>query len=257
MDTHQEQPKYDRPEIVEEYAQQSHLQPPEEAILRLLASWLPQFRMLDMGVGGGRTTLHFAKWVREYIGADYSQAMIAQCKKRFSGYPHEISFQACDARNMEVFDSGSFDFILFSYNGLDDLGHEPRLNFFREVRRIGRSGGFFCFSSHNLNSCAAFFEWQRLISMRPGVAFRAAKRLVRRFISNRHLKAADVKLAPYILLNVSGHTPQYHIRPTEQIAQLRDGFTGVRVFSLQGNELKVSEIDRSEDAWLYYLCEIR
>src|SRR6476660_1734249 len=106
---------YESAEIAQEYALCSNLYPPEEAILRIMLPHLPSLRMLDLGVGGGRTTLHFAKWVREYVGADYSEAMIGECRQRFSTYPDHISFAVCDARSMEMFANSSFDFILFSF----------------------------------------------------------------------------------------------------------------------------------------------
>src|SRR5262249_12955489 len=162
----------------------SHLQPPEETILRLLLPGLATARMLDLGVGGGRTTLHFAKWVHEYVGADYSPSMITACQKRFSGYPAHISFQVCDARALGLFESASFDFVLFSFNGLDYVGHDDRLKILQEIRRVGNPGGHFCFSSHNLNWCAQFFEWRRMLSLNPTIAARAAKRLLRRYLYN-------------------------------------------------------------------------
>ena len=72
-------------------------------------------KMLDIGVGGGRTTLHFAPLVKEYVGIDYSQNMIKACQERFA----QVSFQTADARSMGIFKDSTFDFILFSYNGID------------------------------------------------------------------------------------------------------------------------------------------
>src|SRR5438477_13063427 len=96
---------YSLREVAAGYARESHLQLPEESILRLILPKLPTARMLDLGVGGGRTTLHFAKWIREYVGADYSPSMILECQRRFSGYPNHISFRVCDARSMEIFET--------------------------------------------------------------------------------------------------------------------------------------------------------
>ncbi len=41
--------------------------------------------MLDMGVGGGRTTKYFAPLVRFYIGADYAFPMLKSAKKDMTG----------------------------------------------------------------------------------------------------------------------------------------------------------------------------
>jgi ubiquinone/menaquinone biosynthesis C-methylase UbiE len=257
----QNQQTYSRPEVAAGFARQSDLQPPEETILRLMLPRLLKARMLDLGVGGGRTTLHFAKWVREYVGADYSESMIAECERRFAGYPLELSFQVCDARSMTVFESHSFDFILFSFNGIDYVAHEDRLRVLGEIRRVGKPGGFFCFSSHNLNWCRQFFEWRRLVSLNPQFAIRTAKRLTRRFICNRGLRASVARHASHMLFNdgALGRLRTYFIRPSQQLAQLREGFGGVRIFSLaSGGEITDrEELERIEEPWLYYLCEIR
>ncbi len=104
--------------------------------------------MLDMGVGGGRTTKYFAPLVRCYIGADYAPAMLKVCKERYGG---DFNFIECDARAMEGFKDNSFDFVLFSFNGMDSFSHKDRIAALREVRRVLRNGGIFYFSSHNLN----------------------------------------------------------------------------------------------------------
>ena len=222
---------YSLREVAAGYARESHLQLPEESILRLILPKLPTARMLDLGVGGGRTTLHFAKWIREYVGADYSPSMILECQRRFSGYPNHISFRVCDARSMEIFETNYFDFILFSFNGIDSVTHEDRLKILKEIRRVGKPGGYFCFSSHNLNWCANYFDWRRMLSLNPKVTARAARRLVRRFFFNRGLRADDVRQAPYVLFNDGAHRNlrHYYIRPLEQLAQLEADFTEVRV----------------------------
>ena len=187
---------YNLQKVVTAYAQQCWLQAPEETILRLMLPLLNTARMLDMGVGGGRTTLHFAKWVREYVGADYLESMVLECRKRFAGYPAHISFQVCDARSMEMFEDASFDFILFSHNGIDSVTHEDRLKILKEIRRVGKPDGYFCFSSHNLNWYEKDLEWRRIISLDPRLVAQRTKRLVVRYLYNWHLRAAAVPERP-------------------------------------------------------------
>ena len=52
---------------------------------------------------------------------------------------------------MKLFKDNSFDFVLFSYNGVDYVDHADGLAILREIRRLIRPGGYFCFSTHNLN----------------------------------------------------------------------------------------------------------
>lgn len=126
------------------YLKEIQLQKPEQVILDKLKNKLKDMKMLDIGVGTGRTTLHFANLVKKYIGIDYSKELIDICKKRFSN----LNFKVCDARNMEIFENNSFDFILFSYNGLDCVSHEDRLKILYEIIRICKNEGYFCFSTH-------------------------------------------------------------------------------------------------------------
>ncbi len=142
---------YESEDIIRFYTEQNDLQKPETTILTELRNKLPKMRMLDIGVGGGRTTTHFAFLAKEYLGIDYSSQMINACIKKFHGSPQKISFLTADARTMKSFKDNSFDFVLFSFNGIDYMDHEDRLASLREIRRLIRSGGYFCFSTHNLN----------------------------------------------------------------------------------------------------------
>ena len=252
---------YRLPEVAAVYAQGSALLPPEETILRLMLPELRTARMLDLGVGGGRTTLHFARCVREYVGADYSESMIRECQKRFATYPDPLSFVVCDARSLQMFASGSFDFILFSLNGIDSVNHSDRLTILKEIRRVGKPGGWFCFSSHNLNFGAQLFELRQIITLNPRFAKRTAKRLVLRFVYNWRVRAATLRRSQYMMINERAHSRRmltYYIRPEEQLSQLSETFTDVRVFSLaSGSEITGhSELRNVQDMCLYYLCRI-
>uniref|UniRef100_UPI00146F81A2 class I SAM-dependent methyltransferase n=1 Tax=Kuenenia stuttgartiensis TaxID=174633 RepID=UPI00146F81A2 len=56
-----------------------------------------------------------------------------------------------DVRNMKIFEDDTFDFVLFSYNGLDSMGNNNRLKTLKEIHRILKKDGVFVFSSHNRN----------------------------------------------------------------------------------------------------------
>jgi ubiquinone/menaquinone biosynthesis C-methylase UbiE len=252
---------YRLPGVAAVYARESTLFPPEEAILHLLLPELRAVRMLDLGVGGGRTTLHFAKCVREYIGVDCSESMIRESKSRFATYPDPLSFIVCDARSLQMFAPESFDFILFSLNGIDSVNHSDRLTILKEIRRVGKRGGWFCFSSHNLNFSAQLFELRRMISLNPKFAKRTAIRLVLRFIYNWRVRAATVSRSQYMLISEWAHSRRvitYYVRPEEQLRQLSDNFTDVRVFSFASGSEIVGHVElrNAQDMCLYYLCRI-
>lgn len=252
---------YRLPGVAAAYAQMDELFPPEQTILRLISAELRSARMLDLGVGGGRTTLHFANCVREYVGADYSESMIRECRRRFAASPGPLSFVVCDARSLHMFASASFDFILFSFNGIDSVNHADRLAILKEIRRVGKPRAWFGFSTHNLNFCAQLFELRQIISLNPRFARRTARQLLLRFVYNWHVRTATLRRSQYMMINDGSHSRQllaYYIRPEEQLRQLSENFTDIRVFSsVTGSELPHSELPNVQDSWLYYLCRIK
>ncbi len=145
---------YESPDIVALYARPDGLQKPEETILAQFGSSLGAMDMLDIGVGGGRTTRYFAPLARTYLGVDYSAAMIERCKLTFPAF----QFTLGDARNLEFARDESYDLVLFSYNGIDHLDARERLMALNEMRRVLRPGGVMVFSSHNTNYLPAIID---------------------------------------------------------------------------------------------------
>ncbi len=251
---------YRQKAIVDYYSQENDLQLPEQTIFKILENQLPKIIMLDIGIGGGRTTLHFANLVKEYYGVDYSEEMVNACKNRFSKAPEHVSFQICDVRDMSMFKDNSFDLILFSFNGIDSISHADREKAFQEIQRIGKPGGYFCFSSHNLNCAKKIFELRSLLD---GPAHKIFKKTVKwvmlNFIYNKHQEIKGLKQAKYALLNDGVHLfriKNYYIKPREQIRNLQNGFDNIKVFSLNtGKEITTNnELETIQDSWLYYLC---
>src|SRR4051812_22409424 len=139
---------YESSDIVAVYARREDLQKPEQQILNLLADRLPRMRMLDLAVGAGRTAYHFLPRAADYIGLDYSSRMIDACRCRFPARAN--CFRIGDMRSLGPFRGDGFDFVLCSFNGIDCMDHDDRLQVLREVRRVSRTGAYFGFSSHNL-----------------------------------------------------------------------------------------------------------
>lgn len=139
---------YEQRSIVQQYVADSNLTPAEVQLLAKFSADIAGKRVLDLGVGGGRTTSYLAERCASYVGVDSSEAMVRACRER---YPH-LDFQQGDARALSQFGDGEFDFILFSFNGIDYVGHEDRVRILRELARVLRAGGVLVFSSHNLAS---------------------------------------------------------------------------------------------------------
>lgn len=232
---------YETPHAVREFEKLSDLQAPERTILEQIAPSLPRARMLDLGVGSGRTTAHFAARAADYIGADYSVAMAAAAKARFARVP----FSVADARALP-FPDDSFDFVLFSYNGIDYVSHDDRQRILAEVHRVMSAGGCFAFSTHNLANAPQVLSW------RPRVGVRTTLRqwnLKRKNPSLRKIAAHD-----WIVLQdgaLRGGLQTYYVTREEQLRQLeRARFRNVRVFQLDGAPAR----EGATDPWLYYLC---
>lgn len=250
---------YEGQRIVQHYIRQNELQKPEQTILNLLSDKLPAMKMLDIGVGAGRTTQHFSRLVAEYVAVDYAENMIKACAQRFGQTGSNLYFRVCDVRSMTIFPDGYFDFVLFSYNGIDSISHEDRLLAFKEIRRVCKTGGVFCFSSHNLHSI------DQLLAVQSGDLLRTT---YRRWIRNPLLillneKFSELKQRPFAVLKDGTHGFRleiYYVKPSEQLEQIaRAGFDPPQIFQLSGEQIR----DRSKflndvtDHWLYYLCVAR
>ena len=277
-----------REDVVAEYTSFEFLFEPERAILQEIRSRLAGMRMLDIGVGGGRTTQFFIEHVGEYVGVDYSPTMIQACSRRFEGQGDRVSFHVMDARDLGALQSESFDFVLFSFNGLDLVGEDQdRLRALEEIHRVCREGGLFCFSSQNMDFVRGAFSVRhsvrRLLQsqvvrdrpadllLRPRALLEAVRRPIRwRKLNPDHRSLVraghgiiverrsryELTKSFYSLPNEQLLTRMYYIQPQQQISQLRQsGFNDVRVFAPDGAEVTDRATpDLMDHRWLYYLC---
>lgn len=258
----QNQTTYRASPIVNYYAQLNTLQPAEKAILEGLKNQSSSLKMLDIGVGGGRTTQHFAKITSEYVGIDYSAEMISACNKRFSPSSDKMQFEVCDARNMNQFADHSFDFILFSFNGIDYVSHEDRLQIFQEISRVGKPGGYFLFSSHNLQGFEHEFNLRKQLSYNPLTTYvKLVMFALMRFL-NRSITLTQIKAADYMIVRDESHNFRlntYYIRPKEQVYQLGIYFTDCKIYSWK-SEIEIADerdLNSNREMWLYYFCRIQ
>ena len=258
---------YDTERISCDYAARDYLDPAEKTFIDEFGKELADMYMLDMGVGGGRTTKYFAPLVKSYTGADYAPSMIAACQKK---YGDRYKFIECDVRNMNEIVDNCFDFILFSYNGIDSFPHDDRLKALAELRRILKPGGLFFFSSHNLNwgglndifslrgkAVNSLTAQNSFSFIKPGRLFGMLKLryLNKSFSMRRHIKKMRKKQAGHIYDNsLNGKAGIYYITAAEQIKQLRDaGFDVISIYSRSGIKTTDEEILNC-GCWVYYLC---
>ena len=256
---------YELSDVVHRYAKREDLLAAEQTIFARLQPQLSSLRLLDLGVGAGRTTLHLASVTREYLGIDCSAAMVAACQRRFGdpapGGPG-ARFAIGDARRLDGVGDRSFDLVLFSYNGIDCVSHDDRMQILREAKRVLVPGGLLCFSSHNLRSLL----WSPLLTMslfrqRKGPLGLLAD--VWDCVSETYslLRANQDLLQklrrPFALIQNERGEEVYHVTVEEQLRQLRAaGFEEVEVFStLSGTQLHNAAAQQAlAEPWIYYLC---
>lgn len=151
MDANHNHDVYSTPAVADHYLRAAGLFPAE---LYLFNKYLPiGSDVLDVGVGGGRTSDYLARRARRYLGVDYSSAMVERCRTRFP----KLEFAVADATNLTGVADESFDCAIFSFNGIDYIPTDAqRIACLLELRRVIRSSGRIIFSSHNARALAAF-----------------------------------------------------------------------------------------------------
>lgn len=128
-----------------EYAGMAELFPVEEHILD---NYFPSgpAQVLDLGCGGGRTTVHLAERGYQVTAGDIVPEMVEEARKRISG----VAFKVLDATCLDL-PSEFFDVVWFSFNGLDYIyPFHNRLSALHEIKRVLKPGGIFVYSSHNI-----------------------------------------------------------------------------------------------------------
>lgn len=264
---------YNSKRIYSDYAKRNYLEKAEIAILDKLSPELANMEMLDMGVGGGRTTSYFAPMVKSYIGADYACQMIRICKEKFKD---KYIFNESDARSMQEYEDNSFDFVLFSFNGIDSFEHDGRLSALKEIRRVLKNNGYFCFSSHNLGWENLFdlFSFKLNNSANSSIQknknpisylfykLRKKFRIIRlNFLNgslstkNLMVRLKEIGYGHIYDSSLNGKARIYYITHSEQLRQLKTaGFKNIFSYSRNGISTE-NEDELNNGGWIYYLCQ--
>lgn len=236
------------------------LMPAERSVLARLGRELPRRAILDIGVGSGRSGYTFAAIAGSYVGVDYSPRMIERARALL-GEDDRTRLLVGDARDLSVA-GGPFGFVLFSFNGIDAVGHEDRLRILAEVRRVIEPDGHFLFSTHSLGALPLATKKQRSNRFGSSRAYAIYARLqdirygrrIRRL--NASLDLAAARERGWIVVPGIGHNftvDDYYVDPEFQVGQLREaGFEVVTVYDVAGHEVTLPH--RGRDPWLDYLC---
>lgn|GEM_PF-473935 len=186
-------------------------------------------RVLDLGCGTGRTSRQLARRGHQVAAIDYSRTMLARARERSKGY--SLGLLLMDAVALG-FQGASFDYCLFSANGLDYVyPRASRIRALREVYRVLKPGGVFAFSSHN------------------SLWFPTKPRAMLDFLKS----AACLKLAPYRWDYAwFGRLIVHVISPKGQVRELQDaGFTAVEIVSRYSRDVRMITL---LDPFPSYVC---
>jgi SAM-dependent methyltransferase len=147
---------YSVPEVAAHYAALEYLTPCERFLFDRYVP--PRMAILDVGVGGGRTTPHLSINASVYVGVDYSEEMVKVCRRKFP----QLKFEVADVSDLSEFPDASFDVVVMSFNTLDYvLPEEKRQRCLKECHRVLREQGTLIFSSHNPRSILVRPAWNR------------------------------------------------------------------------------------------------
>lgn len=242
---------YEDADAIAVYQEARPPQAAELAIFGPLEDELATARLLDIGVGGGRTTRYLAPKVARYVGVDYSHHLVDAAQRAFP----DLELLWCDARDLSLFDDSSFDVVYFSFNGIDSIDHVDRLAVLSEVRRVLAPRGRFIFSSHNRDYARrGLLPWQG--RPRPGrVTLKKSWEAVRAHRNRRRLRPLQVEHDEYALVNDEAHgwsLLHYYISPAHQRTQLETaGFSEIEVWDQWGTR---TDAPSPASIWMYYAC---
>lgn len=243
---------YSDEKVCQSYVHANDLQLPEKKILAFLSEFIgPSHKILDVGIGTGRTIPYLKNLSPHYTGIDYSQRMVEIARSRF---PSE-DLRVCDVRDLGVFGEHEFDLVFFSFNGIDYISHEDRLIALQQIRRVLKPGGYLVFSSHNRK----YKDFNKFKFTFSGNPLRAAWHFMKSFVHRANNLKRHIFTETYAIISDPGHFYRlltYYIAAADQKQQLdSSGFdtTGLRIYDLNGE----INSESNNSAWLHYLVSAK
>jgi SAM-dependent methyltransferase len=252
---------WQQPDTVRIYRRlQGYTDPGEQAAIDHVASHARSRPVLDMGVGAGRTTPLLKAISTDYVGIDYTEAMVRACRRQ---HP-DTRIEHMDARDLSRFAEGQFALAMFSFNGIDAIDYADRRTVLLEVHRVLQKGGHFLFSAHNRHGpghgevprLQLQFSWNPL-----KLGWRGLK-LVRSLGPSWRNHSRNSKLGEtheaWSIQNCSAHNfgiVVMYTSLTEQVRQLQDtGFTVEQVLSSETGRPVHDEDSARSACWLHYVA---
>lgn len=241
---------YNSADVLDWYARLKGLSPAEQCVFADWEALLSEWAVLDIGIGGGRTTHFLQSRCRHYTGIDYSKGFVQRVQQK---YP-SADLRVMDARNLSAFGPGTFDLVNFSFNGLDYVDLNGRIAILKEVSWLLKPGGRFFFSTHNLQHAAFAATPWRNPALPLWLRTKTALKLAPYYL--RHLKhqKKEVHTPDYAILNDAAHhygLLTFYTQPAFLQTQLQHyGFDAVRLLTKDGMEQPPGALDE----WIFVTC---
>ncbi len=242
---------YTSTNVINWYTHLTEITAAEKHLFELHKEFLSKANVLDIGIGGGRTTAYLIDKCAGYIGVDYSQGFVEIVKQK---YP-KANIQLADARDLIPFEDKKFDVINFSFNGIDYVGLEDRKKIFSEINRVLKPNGLFFFSTHNKDH---FTFDQQPWTDKNNSFFTNLKTFIKLlpFLPKHALqKKKEIRFNDYSIINDSAHNYSlmtFYTSPQFLKKQLKDHhFADVKLFSKDAKEVDEKKLDD----WIFVSCK--
>jgi ubiquinone/menaquinone biosynthesis C-methylase UbiE len=168
---------YNSTEIAAHYAGLSQITPCEHLLFQKYVR--DGAVVLDLGVGGGRTTPYLSSRSSAYLALDYAPEMVRICRAKFPN----LEFKVGDASDLSEIGSHSFDAVVAAFNVLDYvIGAERRESCWRECYRVLKPEGVLVFSSHNPRAVVVRPAWNHERVRRIATIIAPAEGLIGRLL---------------------------------------------------------------------------
>lgn len=229
------------------------IQFPELMIVVTYASDFIGKRVLDLGVGAGRTTRVLLPFCADYVGIDISPIMLNVSRRAFP----RARLLEMDIRQVASLGPNKFDFVLGPYCILDAVSHPERVTLLQDLHTIITAGGLLVFSSHNRRYREAGKGPRLERSRNPVTQLRLVFDYAVARVNHHRTRRHQIFEADYAVINDCGCRwlgLHYYIDRTTQEKQLRHaGFQLLGVYGDEGGPLGPGD-DDSSTAMLYYVC---